>query len=131
MLEESGAGYVGLRLVSEDLISDVVALHEQGSRLGEPEAGERARPGGRAVRWRVASLPAADPEFSHLFLTEHDPSGGEWTAQDRAERARQEHPLGGPVAACCPEWFCAAVLSLSTPFVSAASGSWSRLGARC
>lgn len=97
VLEESGAGYVGLGLVSEDLVSDVVALHEQGSRLGEPEAGERARPDGRVVRWRVASLPAADPEFGHLFLIEHDPSGGEWTAQDRAERARQEHPLGGPV----------------------------------
>jgi hypothetical protein len=97
VLEQAGAGYVGLGLVSDDLLSDVSALHQQGSLLGEAESGERARSDGRVVRWRVATLPQADAELGHLFLIEHDPASAEWTAEDRTERARQEHPLGGPV----------------------------------
>src|SRR5439155_25350254 len=31
------------------------------------------------------------------FLIEHDPEAAEWTPTDRAARAEQRHPVGGPV----------------------------------
>ncbi|HUG48961.1 MAG TPA: VOC family protein [Candidatus Limnocylindria bacterium] len=95
VLGDPGGGYVGMSFASDDLESDVAALRAGGSRLRAPEAGERARPDGRAVRWKVATLPEADAQLGHLFLIEHDSASAEWTAQERAARATEEHPLGG------------------------------------
>ena len=95
VLDERGAGYVGLSFASDDLAADMRALHAQGSLLGPPEAGERTRPDGGSVRWKVATAEP-DPELGHLFLIEHDSTGAEWTPADRARRAAEGHPLGGP-----------------------------------
>lgn len=95
VLDGAGGGYVGLSLASDDLAADMGGLHAQGSLLGPPEAGERARPDGGTVRWKVATAEP-DPELGHLFLIEHDSSGAEWTPDDRARRATESHPLGGP-----------------------------------
>jgi hypothetical protein len=97
VLERSGSGYVGLSLVADDLDAEMEVLHQQGSRFGPPEEGERARPDSRIVRWKVAVAGEPDPELGHIFLIEHDMSSAEWTAADRAERAREGHPLGTPV----------------------------------
>ncbi len=97
VLAEEGGGYVGLALVSDDLAADAALLHDQGSRLGDAQSGERARPDGRVVRWQVAVPAEADPELGLIFLIEHDLESAEWTAPERSERARQAHPLGGPV----------------------------------
>jgi hypothetical protein len=97
VLDHAGAGYVGLSLVADDLVADVAALRAQGSSLGEPAAGQRARPDGGVVRWKVATPAVADPELGCVFLIEHDPTGAEWTPKDRARRAADVHPLGGPV----------------------------------
>lgn len=97
VLERSEVGYMGLVLASDDLIADQHRLAEIGSPLGVPEAGERLRPDGRTVRWWLAHAPAADPELGLLFLIEHDVTSAEWTPAEREERARLEHPLGGPV----------------------------------
>jgi hypothetical protein len=96
VLAEAGAGYVGLALVVDDLVAQMAELHGQGSRLSQPEAGERARPDGRVVRWRVAVPVEADPEVGLPFLIEHDTGAAEWTPEERAQRAAEEHPLGGP-----------------------------------
>lgn len=96
VLEGSGAGYVGLSLASDDLAAEMVVLNGQGSRLGSPEAGERRRPDGGVVRWKVATADRPDPELGHLFLIEHDRQSAEWTDDDRTRRATEEHPLGGP-----------------------------------
>jgi len=96
VLDESGAGYVGMALVVDDLVAQMADLHQQGSRLGQPVAGERARPDGRVVRWRVAVPPEADPDVGLVFLIEHDTEAAEWTSEERAQRAADEHPLGGP-----------------------------------
>ncbi|HVM31415.1 MAG TPA: VOC family protein [Candidatus Limnocylindrales bacterium] len=95
LLDQSGGGYVGLALASDDLTADLLFLHGQGSRLGDVLDGQRHRPDGGTVRWKVAS-GEADPELGCLFLIEHDETGAEWAPADRAERARQAHPLGGP-----------------------------------
>jgi len=97
VLSEHGAGYVGLSFASDDLAAEMAVLQGQGSVLGAPAEGERRRPDGRIVRWRVAVPPAADPDVGLVFLIQHDAQGAEWTAPERAERARQQHPLGGPV----------------------------------
>ena len=63
--------------------------------LTAPIDGTRHRPDGRVVRWRLAhpaALSATAP-----FLIEHDPTGAEWTADERAARAEAAHPAGGPV----------------------------------
>ena len=39
------------------------------------------------------SLGPAEP----AFLIEHDPASAEWTTVDRATRAAESHPIGGPV----------------------------------
>jgi hypothetical protein len=95
VLDQAGAGYIGLSFASDDLDAEMAGLHGQGSRLGPPVAGERHRPDGGTVRWKVAS-GEPDAELGHLFLIEHDISSAEWTAEDRARRAAESHPLGGP-----------------------------------
>jgi hypothetical protein len=64
--------------------------------LDGPIDGERQRPDGRVVRWRIAragELAADQPPF----LIEHDVTAAEWTPEERAERAIERHPVGGPV----------------------------------
>jgi hypothetical protein len=95
VLDGPGAGYIGMSLATDDIAADMRLLDELGTRLRSPEAGERRRPDGRTVRWKVATMAEADPELGHLFLIEHDSTAAEWTAAERAARAGEEHPLGG------------------------------------
>jgi hypothetical protein len=92
---ERGEGLVTWALASDALESDVAGFQASGSSLGEPAAGERRRDDGSVVRWRVA-LPER-PGPAEPFLIEHDPASAEWTPADRAARADESHPLGGPV----------------------------------
>lgn len=63
--------------------------------LTGPIDGERRRPEDRLVRWRIARPEAIDPLTP--FVIEHDTTAAEWTADERGERAAQEHPVGGRV----------------------------------
>ena len=47
------------------------------------------------VRWRLARPPEVSP--SSPFLIEHDTAAAEWTPDERAARAAEEHPVGGRV----------------------------------
>jgi len=58
-----------------------------------PLDGERRRPDDRVVRWRLARPKVLSP--SAPFLIEHDPEAAEWSPAERADRADQQHPLGG------------------------------------
>ncbi len=83
--------------VATDAIDeDVARLNARGANLAAPIDGERRRPDGAVVRWRLAAPrelgPATPP-----FLIEHDPTAAEWTAPERAARATQTHPLGASV----------------------------------
>jgi hypothetical protein len=92
---ERGGGLVVAPLATNDIEADVAALQALGSSMGPPAAGERLRPDGRVVRWRLARPPSPSP--TEPFLIEHDTTAAEWTPAERAERASQRHPVGGPV----------------------------------
>jgi hypothetical protein len=93
-----GGGYAGIALATDDLEGDVAGLRALGSPISGPAAGERIRPDGDVVRWSIGRLPAADPELGLVFLIQHDLASAEWRPGDRAARAQQLHPLGGPAS---------------------------------
>lgn len=83
---ETGGGLATWAIASDDLDADLAALRAAGSDLAPPVDGERTRPDGRVVRWRLSAGPNLGPGRPP-FLIEHDASGAEWTPADRAERA--------------------------------------------
>ncbi|HKB29089.1 MAG TPA: VOC family protein, partial [Candidatus Limnocylindrales bacterium] len=93
---DAGGGFVTWAIVTDSLEHDAVALRAVGADLTAAIDGERRRPDGGVVRWRLSKpgrLGPAEPPF----LIEHDPASAEWTQADRAARAGQHHPIGGPV----------------------------------
>jgi hypothetical protein len=92
----AGGGLAALCLASDDLAADIAAARGRGVDVAGPFPGERRRPDGRVVRWRLA-LPDPLGVDAAPFLIEHDPTAAEWTPIERAERAAFVHPVGGPV----------------------------------
>ncbi len=87
-------------IATDDIDLDRSALNADGAALNAATNGERRRPDGQIVRWRLA-LPA-EVDLARPFLIEHDMSAAEWTPQDRAARAAIEPRVVGlalPVAA--------------------------------
>lgn len=72
-------------LSSNDLDADRDDMNARGASLGAPVPGERQRPDGRVVRWRLALPP--EVALDRPFLIEHDTTAAEWSAAERAERA--------------------------------------------
>ena len=70
---------------TDDLDLDRAGMNGEGAILGEAVPGERWRPDGQIVRWRLALPP--DVDLERPFLIEHDLNAAEWTTEDRAERA--------------------------------------------
>jgi hypothetical protein len=94
-LLEAGGGLATWALASDDLDADVARLREHGAQLDGPMPGERRRADGRTVRWRLAAPPRLGPDEPPFWI-EHDPTAAEWSPDERAERAQETHPLGGP-----------------------------------
>ncbi len=95
LLESRGEGLATYALAVDDLEGDVAALQADGSPIGEPVAGARARPDGETVRWSTAWAdlgPDRPP-----FLIEHELAGAEWGPEASAARAAFRHPAGGRV----------------------------------
>lgn len=97
LLDGAAGAYAGLALASDDLQANVALLRGQGSPIGDPTPGERRRADGGVVRWSIARPPDVDPDLGLTFLIEHDPASAEWRPADREARAREVHPLGGPI----------------------------------
>jgi len=93
---DAGGGLATWAVATDDLDGDVARLNAGGAMLAEPMAGERLRPDGGVVRWRL-SVPRELGPGRPPFLIEHDPTSAEWTAVDRAARAAEAHPIGGAV----------------------------------
>jgi hypothetical protein len=72
-------------IATDDLDLDRAGMNLEGATLGEALPGERRRPDGQIVRWRLA-LPA-DVALERPFLIEHDPAAAEWSPEDRAARS--------------------------------------------
>jgi len=83
---EAGGGLATWAVASDAIEADVARLREAGSDLADPTGGERLRPDGRIVRWRLAAPPTLAPQ-EPPFLIEHDTSAAEWTPAERTERA--------------------------------------------
>lgn len=83
---EGGPGLATWAIATDDIDADVARLHSTGSDLAEPVSGERRRPDGTVVRWRLAMAPGLGPT-DPPFLIEHDAASAEWTPADRALRA--------------------------------------------
>ena len=93
---ERGGGLATWSIATDSIDADVRALREIGAGFGDPTPGERMRPDGTVVRWRLAiggALGPAEPPF----LIQHETSSAEWTDGDRAARSAEHHPIGGPV----------------------------------
>ena len=93
---EIGGGFATWAIASDDLDGELASLKAGGSSLGEARPGERHRPDGAVVRWKLAApdpLGPAEPPF----LIEHDAMGAEWTTADRAARAAEAERLGGSI----------------------------------
>ncbi len=93
---DDGGGLATWALASDALERDVADLRATGADLGDPMPGERRRPDGAVVRWRLSAPPRLGPS-EPPFLIEHDVGSAEWTSRDRAGRAGQRHPIGGAV----------------------------------
>jgi catechol 2,3-dioxygenase-like lactoylglutathione lyase family enzyme len=96
LLGDGREGLATWAVAVTDLDAEIAAARASGGVLAGPIAGERVRPDGRVVRWRLAlggPLGPAEPPF----LIEHDTTAAEWTEDERAARAAERHPVGGPV----------------------------------
>ncbi len=91
---ERGGGLATFALASDELAADTARLRRSGASLGEPVDGERTRPDGETVRWRLGLPQRLGPDETP-FLIEHASSGPEWGADARRGRAEQVHPVGG------------------------------------
>ncbi len=87
---DAGGGLATWSVATDDIDGDVTRLNEGGAFLAEPLAGERVRPDGGVVRWRLSVPRELGPERPP-FLIEHDPAAAEWTPDDRG-RAGQRGP---------------------------------------
>ena len=91
---EAGGGLAAWAVAVADLDSHL-GWTTAGGLVAGPVDGERRRPDGRLVRWRLAH--PAEPTPDAPFLIEHDLSAAEWTPEERRERAAERHPIGGSV----------------------------------
>ena len=82
---ETGGGLATWAIATDAIDADVKRLRETGSDIARSVAGERIRPDGRAVRWRLASPTNLGPDLPPFFI-QHDPASAEWTPEDRAAR---------------------------------------------
>jgi hypothetical protein len=89
----AGPSPIGWALSTDDLDLDRAEMNAAGASLDPARPGERRRPDGGIVRWRLGLPPAID--LARPFLIEHDRSAAEWTAGDRAARAAAKVRLRG------------------------------------
>lgn len=97
----TGGGFVTWAVATDDLDGDVALFRALGADYGDPFDGERRRLDGDIVRWRLA-IPSRLGPAEPPFLIAHDPGSAEWQPADRAARATQIHPIGGPDGAMGP-----------------------------
>jgi hypothetical protein len=93
---DAGGGFAMWAAATTGIRAEVAALRAAGSDLADPIHGERVRPDGRVVRWAFADSASMGP-LEPPFLIEHDLGAAEWSVAERADRAAQRHPVGGPV----------------------------------
>ena len=89
---ERGGGLATWAIAVDD-VDDTLRWGPPDGGLVGPLDGERRRPDGRVVRWRLAHPDGLSP--STPFVIEHDQTAAEWTPAERAARSSDRHPFGG------------------------------------
>jgi len=92
---DSGGGLATWAVATDAIEADLARLRDTGSDLADPTSGERLRPDGRIVRWRLASPPTLSVD-EPPFLIEHDTSAAEWTPAERGGTRRRRLPARAP-----------------------------------
>jgi hypothetical protein len=92
---ERGGGLATWAIATDSIDADVSALRSIGAGFGDPTPGERERSDGTVVRWQLATGGGLGP--AEPFLIQHQAGSAEWTAEDRAARSTERHPIGGTV----------------------------------
>ena len=72
LLKESGEGYTGFALQSDDIESDLSEIANRGIAVGELREGSRARPDGELLAWKMAQIDNAMNPFVIQDVTERD-----------------------------------------------------------
>jgi Glyoxalase-like domain len=83
---ETGGGLATWAIATATIDADIVDLRATNTDLAPPMDGERTRPDGEIVRWRLAAAPTLG-STRPPFLIEHVAASAEWTAADRTARA--------------------------------------------
>jgi Glyoxalase-like domain len=83
---EAGGGLATWAIATDAIDADLDDLRATSTDLSPPVNGERIRPDGAIVRWRLAAAPTLGPTRPP-FLIEHDADSAEWSEVDRAARA--------------------------------------------
>jgi hypothetical protein len=108
---EGGGGLVSWAISVGDLDGALRWASPDRDLVG-PVDGERRRPDGRMVRWRLARPEQISPTAP--FLIEHDRDAAEWSPAERTARQADLHPFGGRVRL--------ASLEVETPAPAVAAG---------
>lgn len=72
LLKETGEGFTGFALVSDDIESDVAAMRERGIEVGEITQGSRVRSDGETLAWKSAKIDNAMSPFVIQDLTDRE-----------------------------------------------------------
>jgi catechol 2,3-dioxygenase-like lactoylglutathione lyase family enzyme len=91
-----GGGFATWAVATDDIGAELDRMRSAGVVIDGPLRGERVRSDGDVVRWQLG-LPARLGPAEPPFVIEHDAAAAEWRPTDRAARALELHPIGGPV----------------------------------
>ena len=72
LLKESGEGYTGFALQSDDIETDLLDIANRGIAVSEIRDGSRARPDGEILQWKMAQIDNAMNPFVIQDVTERD-----------------------------------------------------------
>jgi hypothetical protein len=89
-LADFGEGWLGFALASDDIARDVELARARGLSIEDPTDGARARPDGRAIRWRTARVVGSPWGGTMPFLIQHASS----EVERRSNAPAGGHPLG-------------------------------------
>ncbi|MGB7342120.1 MAG: VOC family protein [Phototrophicaceae bacterium] len=72
LLKQSGEGYTGYALQSDDLDADLAAMRERGVLVGDIREGSRQRPDGELLQWKMATIDDAMTPFIIQDISDRD-----------------------------------------------------------
>lgn len=72
LLKETGEGFTGYAFQSDDLEADLAHMTEQGVTVGEIREGQRARPDGEILKWKMAQIDNAMSPFVIQDITDRE-----------------------------------------------------------